>query len=104
MLALFFWLTLAIFGQGSLELPRVGTETRDGVTIEDLTFLSPSGARTEAYLVRPQLCAKESNGAVQGLDSLRFISGDGVFRRGGGIFPVAALPRQFLGDVVVRAP
>lgn len=35
------------------EVKAVGTETREGVTVEDITFKGSGGAPVEAYLVRP---------------------------------------------------
>jgi dienelactone hydrolase len=35
------------------DIKVVGTETRDGVTVEDITFKGPGGTPVEAYVVRP---------------------------------------------------
>jgi dienelactone hydrolase len=44
---------LAYDGRTPPEVKVVGTEARDGVTIEDVTFKGPGGASVEAYVVRP---------------------------------------------------
>lgn len=44
---------LAYDGRTPPDVKIVGTEARDGVTVEDITFKGPGGAPVEAYVVRP---------------------------------------------------
>ncbi|MET0650086.1 MAG: hypothetical protein ABW208_26050 [Pyrinomonadaceae bacterium] len=44
---------LAYDGRTPPEVKVVGTEARDGVTVEDVTFKGPGGAPVEAYVVKP---------------------------------------------------
>jgi dienelactone hydrolase len=44
---------LAYDGRTPPDVKVVGTEARDGVTVEDVTFKGPGGAPVEAYVVRP---------------------------------------------------
>jgi cephalosporin-C deacetylase-like acetyl esterase len=44
---------LAYDGRTPPDVKVVGTQARDGVTVEDVTFEAQGGARVEAYVVRP---------------------------------------------------
>jgi dienelactone hydrolase len=44
---------LAYDGATPPDVKVVGTEARDGVTVEDVTFKGPGGAPVQAYVVRP---------------------------------------------------
>jgi cephalosporin-C deacetylase-like acetyl esterase len=61
-IAMFLLAALSVFAQAAsfdydhsrpLDIRKMGSEERNGVRVEDITFASVAGGRTEAYLVSP---------------------------------------------------